>query len=67
MVDFDELFGEIDGKSAGLTLIIGAWMAISLLDDPFHTGMDKLPLFFRIVTVILFIPICYFIIKKMTD
>lgn len=64
---FDGILGDANGGAIGLTLVFGAFLAISLLDDPFNTGMDVLPLFYRILAVVLFLPICYFICTAILD
>jgi hypothetical protein len=61
---FDSL--NLEPKYVGISLIIVLWTAFSLLDDPFNT-MEKIPLFSRIVVVVLIGPITYLILKKMLD
>ena len=63
----DNLLGDANGAAVGLTFVFTGFLAYSLLGDPFHTGMDTLPLIPRILTPIIFIPICYFICAKILD
>jgi len=69
MPDFEGWFDSLnlDPKSVGFAFIITLWMAISMFDDPFNTGMNRMPLLARILSVVLIGPVTYFIVDKMTN
>lgn len=63
----EDKFSGLDGGSAGMSLIVTFIMVVSLLDDPFHTGMNTIPLFYRLAVIVLGAPIFYMITYKMTN
>lgn len=64
MFDFLDDF-EFDVTYLGVGVLGGLFLFVFLIIDPFNSGMDRLPLLYRVLSVIAAVPLGYFIGWKM--
>jgi hypothetical protein len=64
---FSGILGDEDPNVVGLTFLFVLGMAFFLIADPVGVGMNETPLLARLLAVVGFAPICFFIIKRILN